>query len=85
MSPKKLSVVGRFHIYNCQFSLGHTVLDRCIFYQYFRCEGSPIVCKTDEVGEIVVNSPATGSSYWGLPGLTQSAFKVKLLSNYCKL
>ena len=42
-----------------------------------RCEGSPLVCKTDEVGEIVVNSPAAASSYWGLPGLTQSAFKVR--------
>jgi len=42
-----------------------------------RCEGAPVICKTDEVGEIVVNSPATASSYWGLPGLTQSSFKVR--------
>ena len=41
-----------------------------------RCDGSPVVCKTDEVGEILVNSPATASSYWGLPGLTQTTFKV---------
>jgi hypothetical protein len=39
-------------------------------------EGS-VICKTDEVGEIVVSSPATASSYWGLPGLTQSTFKVE--------
>jgi len=42
-----------------------------------RCEGNPVVCKTDEVGEIAVSSPAAGSSYWGLPGLTQTTFKVR--------
>ena len=41
-----------------------------------KCEGSPIVCKTDEVGEICMKATATGSSYWGLPGLTNSCFKV---------
>jgi hypothetical protein len=41
-------------------------------------EGS-VICKTDEVGEIVVSSPATASSYWGLPGLTQSTFKVEFI------
>ena len=44
-----------------------------------RCEGAPAVCRTDEVGEILVHSPATASSYWGLPGLTQSAFKVRAI------
>ena len=44
-----------------------------------RCEGAPAVCRTDEVGEILVHSPATASSYWGLPGLTQSAFKVRTI------
>ena len=42
-----------------------------------KCEGSPIVCKTDEVGEIAVSSPAAASSYWGLPGLTVTTFKVR--------
>lgn len=37
----------------------------------------PVVCRTDEVGEILVHSPATASSYWGLPGLTQAGFKVR--------
>merc|ERR550539_1600913 len=41
------------------------------------CEGSPIVCKTDEVGEIAVSSPAAASSFWGLPGLTVTTFKVR--------
>jgi acyl-CoA synthetase (AMP-forming)/AMP-acid ligase II len=40
-----------------------------------RVEGS-VICRTDEVGEIVVSSPATASAYWGLPGLTSSTFKV---------
>ena len=35
-----------------------------------------LICKTDEVGEIVVSSPATASAYWGLPGLTAATFKV---------
>ena len=40
-------------------------------------EGSPKVCKTDEVGEIAVSSPAVAGSYWGLPGLTTTTFKVR--------
>jgi len=38
--------------------------------------GSPIICKTDEVGELVIQSPATGSAYWGLSGKTSTTFKV---------
>lgn len=33
------------------------------------------LCKTDEVGEILISSPAVGSCYWGLQGLTNSVFK----------
>lgn len=33
------------------------------------------LCKTDEVGEILLSSPATGSCYWGLQGLTNAVFK----------
>ena len=44
-----------------------------------RIEGSPVVCKTDEVGEICMNSSAVGSAYWGLPGLTNTSFKVRPL------
>jgi len=42
-----------------------------------RVDGAPVVCKTDEVGEIAVSSPAAASSYWGLPGLTQTTFKIR--------
>ena len=34
------------------------------------------ICKTDEVGEICMKSSAVGSSYWGLPGLTNSMFRI---------
>ena len=42
-----------------------------------RMDGAPIICKTDEVGEILVSSSATATSYWGLPGLSQNIFKVR--------
>ena len=38
--------------------------------------GNPIICKTDEVGELVIQSPATGSGYWGLSGKT---YQVKVI------
>jgi acyl-CoA synthetase (AMP-forming)/AMP-acid ligase II len=41
-----------------------------------KMEGPPLICKTDEVGEICVHSAATGSQYWGLQGLTNNNFKV---------
>ena len=41
-----------------------------------KVDGPPVICKTDEVGEICMKSNATGSSYWGLPGLTNASFKV---------
>ena len=36
----------------------------------------PILCKTDEIGEICVQSMATGSAYWGLQGKTAHNFRV---------
>lgn len=44
-----------------------------------KIDGPPLVCRTDEVGEICMSSNATGSSYWGLPGLTNTTFRVKPL------
>ena len=38
----------------------------------------PLICKTDEVGEICMASTASGSSYWGLPGLTNTTFKLRV-------
>ncbi|XP_043917847.1 disco-interacting protein 2 homolog A-like [Protopterus annectens] len=40
-----------------------------------RMEGTPYLCKTDEVGEICVHSNATGTSYFGLPGMTKTVFE----------
>lgn len=39
-------------------------------------EGSPQLCKTDEIGEIVINSRAGGTMYYGLPGVTKNTFEV---------
>ncbi|XP_059609012.1 disco-interacting protein 2 isoform X3 [Phlebotomus argentipes] len=42
-----------------------------------RSEGPPVLCKTDQVGEICVTSGASGTSYYGLDGLTNAAFRVQ--------
>lgn len=39
-------------------------------------DGPPMLCKTDEIGEIVVNSRAGGTMYYGLPGVTKNTFEV---------
>lgn len=41
-----------------------------------RSEGPPVLCKTDQVGEICVTSGASGHSYFGLDGMTNATFKV---------
>ena len=35
------------------------------------------LCKTDEVGEICMRASSVGSSFWGLPGLTNATFRAK--------
>ncbi|MGH0119401.1 UNVERIFIED_CONTAM: hypothetical protein FKN15_022536 [Acipenser sinensis] len=40
-----------------------------------RVEGTPYLCKTDEVGEICVGSNTTGIAYYGLPGITKNIFE----------
>lgn len=44
-----------------------------------RSEGTSVLCKTDQVGEICVTSGATGNTYFGLDGMTNSTFKVQPL------
>nr|CAH7714689.1 unnamed protein product [Callosobruchus chinensis] len=44
-----------------------------------KMEGPAYLCKTDEVGEICVNSGATGTQYWGLQGLSNTTFHVQPL------
>ncbi|XP_036395967.1 disco-interacting protein 2 homolog A isoform X3 [Megalops cyprinoides] len=40
-----------------------------------RVDGTPSLCQTDEVGEICVSSGTTGTSYFGLPGMTKNVFE----------
>nr|XP_058921550.1 disco-interacting protein 2 homolog A isoform X2 [Kogia breviceps] len=40
-----------------------------------KVEGTPYLCKTDEVGEICVNSSATATAYYGLLGITKNTFE----------
>ncbi|XP_057400864.1 disco-interacting protein 2 homolog A isoform X1 [Balaenoptera acutorostrata] len=40
-----------------------------------KVEGIPYLCKTDEVGEICVNSSATATAYYGLLGITKNIFE----------
>ena len=42
-----------------------------------KVEGAPVVCKTDEVGEICMSACSAGSSYWGLSGLTNATYRVR--------
>uniref|UniRef100_A0A7N6AID4 DMAP1-binding domain-containing protein n=1 Tax=Anabas testudineus TaxID=64144 RepID=A0A7N6AID4_ANATE len=39
-------------------------------------DGPPQLCKTDEIGEIIINSRAGGTMYYGLPGVTKNTFEV---------
>ncbi|KAM8814310.1 disco-interacting protein 2 homolog A isoform 6-T6 [Rhynchonycteris naso] len=40
-----------------------------------KVDGVPYLCKTDEVGEICVESSATGIAYYGLLGITKNIFE----------
>jgi hypothetical protein len=39
-------------------------------------EGIPQLCRTDEIGELCVCAVATGTSYYGLSGMTKNTFEV---------
>uniref|UniRef100_A0A2K5HYT7 DMAP1-binding domain-containing protein n=1 Tax=Colobus angolensis palliatus TaxID=336983 RepID=A0A2K5HYT7_COLAP len=39
-------------------------------------DGVPQLCRTDEVGELCVCAAATGTSYYGLSGMTKNTFEV---------
>lgn len=41
-------------------------------------EGVPQLCQTDEIGELCVCSIATGTSYYGLTGMTKNTFEVSV-------
>ncbi|XP_078029080.1 disco-interacting protein 2 homolog C isoform X5 [Epinephelus lanceolatus] len=44
-------------------------------------EGVPQLCKTDEIGELCVCTVATGTSYYGLAGMTKNTFEVFPVTN----
>uniref|UniRef100_A0A673CU98 Uncharacterized protein n=1 Tax=Sphaeramia orbicularis TaxID=375764 RepID=A0A673CU98_9TELE len=44
-------------------------------------EGVPQLCQTDEIGEFCVCSIATGTSYYGLTGMTKNTFEVYPVSS----
>ncbi|XP_076441207.1 disco-interacting protein 2 homolog C-like isoform X3 [Babylonia areolata] len=44
-----------------------------------KLDGAPYLCKTDEVGELCVCSGYTGTSYWGLQGITITTFQIQPL------
>ena len=50
-----------------------------------KIEGPPILCKTDEIGELCVSSESVGGSFWGLKGKTNGTFNVSNSFLYCLL
>ena len=54
---------------------GHWFVNLTARIVVVKINGPPILCKTDEIGEICVQSTATGGSYWGLQGKTAHTFK----------
>ena len=43
-----------------------------------KLEGTPQLCKTDEVGELCLSAAYTGTGFWGLQGVSNAQFKVSL-------
>ena len=43
-----------------------------------KIDGPPILCKTDEIGELCVASEAMGVNYWGLKGKSANTFNVSI-------
>jgi len=41
-----------------------------------KTSGPPVLCKTDEVGELCLSAPYSGTGYWGLQGVSNTTFKV---------
>lgn len=58
--------------YDCDWVGGSLSASVCVV----KVDGAPYLCKTDEVGEVCVSSSATGTAYYGLPGVTKNVFEV---------
>lgn len=71
--------------------LCYSVVHFIIFLKFFalplaimcsvKPDGIPQLCKTDEIGELCVCAIATGTSYYGLSGMTKNTFEVSLPKN----
>lgn len=48
-------------------------------------EGVPQLCKADEIGELCVCTAATGTSYYGLAGMTKNTFEVSVRKIYYRI
>nr|XP_057943175.1 disco-interacting protein 2 homolog C isoform X6 [Doryrhamphus excisus] len=46
-----------------------------------KLDGVPQLCQTDEIGELCVCTAATGTSYYGLTGMTKNSFEVVPVTN----
>ena len=73
----------------CTYTLNICVHVLCIYVLssvarvvVVKISGPPILCKTDEIGEICVQSMATGSAYWGLQGKSTHTFRVWTIHVY---
>lgn len=66
------STVGSLSLQDCGLILPNS------YAAVVKVNDTTQLCKTDEVGEILVSSSAVGSCYWGLQGLTNSIFRERL-------
>lgn len=83
-SPLPLALIATFAVqpYFCLIFIVNQVphVRTCCCVPALMCivkpDGPPQLCKTDEIGEIVINSRAGGTMYYGLPGVTKNTFEV---------
>lgn len=66
----KESTAGSLSLQDCGLILPNS------FAAVAKVNDTSQLCKTDEVGEILISSTGVGSRYWGLEGLTKSVFSV---------
>lgn len=66
------------HLHPCPFILPpHTPPALCSAITCsVKPDGVPQLCRTDEIGELCVCAIATGTSYYGLSGMTKNTFEV---------
>lgn len=63
------------HIYTHSVVFNHLYIARIAV---IKINGLPMLSKTDEVGDICVQTSSCGNSYWGLQGKSTHTFQVRL-------